>query len=162
MGKITDIKAREILDSRGNPTVECDIFLENNFFGRASVPSGASTGIHEAIELRDQDKNRFGGLGVRKAIGNILEVVSPKVLNQTFETISQFDKMLLTLDGTHNKSNLGANATLALSLAFAKSLANKKNEYFFSYLTDDSNYILPVPMMNIVNGGSHADNNFVI
>ena len=107
MKKIKDIKAREILDSRGNPTVECDIYLEDNSFGRASVPSGASTGKHEAIELRDHDMNRYGGKGVKKAILNILELVVPKLINQSFKDIKDFDKELLIIDGTKNKSNLG-------------------------------------------------------
>ena len=156
---ISDIKAREILDSRGNPTIECDVFLGDKSFGRASVPSGASTGMHEAIELRDNDKNRFGGKGVKKAISNILNIIYPKIINQEYKNIHDFDKMLINLDGTINKSNLGANSTLAISLAFAKALANSNNENLFTYLSDDSEYILPVPMMNIINGGSHADNN---
>ena len=106
MKKIKIIKAREILDSRGNPTVECDIYLEDNSFGRASVPSGASTGKHEAIELRDKDKNRYGGKGVKKAIFNILEIVTPKLINQSFNDIYSFDKVLLSIDGTKNKSHL--------------------------------------------------------
>ena len=159
MKKIKDIKAREILDSRGNPTVECDIYLEDNSFGRAAVPSGASTGKHEAIELRDHDKNRYGGKGVKKAILNILGIVAPKLINQSFKDIKDFDEELLSIDGTKNKSNLGANATLSLSLAFAKSLANQEKKDFFAFLSNNHNCILPVPMMNIINGGSHADNN---
>ena len=158
MKKIKYIKAREILDSRGNPTIECDIYLEDNSFGRAAVPSGASTGKHEAVELRDNDKHRYGGKGVRKAIFNVLEVVSPKLINQSFNNINDFDEILISIDGTKNKSYLGANATLALSLAFAKSLANQEKKELFTYLSNDHNYVLPVPMMNIVNGGSHADN----
>ena len=158
MSNIIDIKAREILDSRGNPTVECDIYLDDNSFGRASIPSGASTGKHEAIELRDQDKNRYGGMGVKKAILNILKIVAPKLINQSFNNIEAFDKILLSIDGTKNKSYLGSNATLALSLAFAKALANQAKKELFIYLSDDNNHTLPVPMMNIVNGGSHADN----
>lgn len=158
MKKIIDIKAREILDSRGNPTVECDIYLEDNSFGRAAVPSGASTGKHEAVELRDHDVNRYGGKGVKKAILNILEIVAPKLINQSVKNINAFDEILISVDGTKNKSNLGANATLSLSLAFAKALANQEKKELFTYLSNDHNYILPVPMMNIVNGGSHADN----
>ena len=124
MPKIKKIKAREIIDSRGNPTVECDIYLSDEIFGRAAVPSGASTGMHEAIELRDQDKNRYGGKGVLKALSNITEIISPKILNKEFKNIKDFDEFLISTDGTKNKSNLGANATLALSLAFAKSLAS--------------------------------------
>ena len=158
MNNITDIKAREILDSRGNPTVECDIFLDNGILGRASVPSGASTGIHEALELRDQDIKRYGGKGVKKAINNILDIVKPKIVNKHFESLKDFDQNLLIIDGTKNKSFLGANATLALSLAFARALANNSKQDLFFYLSQDSNFLLPVPMMNILNGGSHADN----
>ena len=159
MKNIKDIKAREILDSRGNPTVECDIVLDDNSFGRASVPSGASTGAHEAIELRDGDALRYGGSGVKKAISNILEIISPKVINKSFDNYNSFDSLLLSIDGTRNKSYLGANATLALSLAFAKALADHSGENLFTFLSDDQDYVLPVPMMNIINGGSHADNN---
>jgi len=160
MKAIKDVKAREILDSRGNPTVECDIYLEDGSFGRAAVPSGASTGMHEAIELRDGDQRRYGGKGVRKAIFNILEIVSPKIINKIFSNLSNFDETILSIDGTKNKSKLGANATLALSLAYARALSKQNNEELFSYLSEDSNnFILPVPMMNIINGGSHADNN---
>ena len=159
MEKIIDVKAREILDSRGNPTVECDIFFENNFFGRAAVPSGASTGMHEAIELRDENNKRYNGKGVQKAIINILELVTPKIINKSFDSIYKFDELLLSIDGTNNKSHLGANATLALSLAFAKGLASQKKQYLFEFLSTGDDYIMPVPMMNIVNGGSHADNN---
>jgi enolase len=159
MENIKDVKAREILDSRGNPTVECDIVLDDNSFGRASVPSGASTGAHEAIELRDDDTDRYGGKGVKKAISNILEIISPKVINKSFDNYNIFDSLLISLDGTKNKSNLGANATLALSLAFAKALANHDGVNLFTFLSDDQDYVLPVPMMNIINGGSHADNN---
>jgi enolase len=159
MKSIKDIKAREILDSRGNPTVECDIILDDNSFGRASVPSGASTGAHEAIELRDGNAERYGGKGVKKAISNILEIVSPKIIDKSFDNFNLFDNLLLSIDGTKNKSYLGANATLALSLAFAKALANQNRVDFFTFLSDNKNYVLPVPMMNIINGGSHADNN---
>jgi len=159
MTKINNIKAREILDSRGNPTIECDIYLNDNSFGRASVPSGASTGLHEAIELRDQDKHRYGGKGVKKAISNILEIISPKILSHSFDNIIEFDEKLQTLDGTKNKSKLGANATLAVSLAFAKAFSQQNDQEFFTFLSSDNNFLLPVPMMNIINGGSHADNN---
>jgi len=159
MTKINNIKAREILDSRGNPTIECDIYLNDNSFGRAAVPSGASTGLHEAIELRDQDKHRYGGKGVKKAISNILEIISPKILSHSFDNIIEFDEKLQTLDGTKNKSKLGANATLAVSLAFAKAFSQQNDQEFFTFLSSDNNFLLPVPMMNIINGGSHADNN---
>ena len=158
MPKIKKIKAREIIDSRGNPTVECDIYLSDEIFGRVAVPSGASTGMHEAIELRDQDKNRYGGKGVLKALSNITEIISSKILNKEFKNIKDFDEFLIATDGTKNKSNLGANATLALSLAFTKSLASYEKKNLFHYLSNSDQYIMPVPMMNIINGGSHADN----
>ena len=159
MSKIKKVIAREILDSRGNPTVECDIFLEDNSFGRAAVPSGASTGKHEAIELRDGDKNRYFGMGVLKAVKNINQKLSPHILNKNFDTFKTFDNFLIDFDGTDNKSGLGANATLAVSLAFAKSLGQQSQQPFFSFLSQCNDFLLPVPMMNIINGGSHADNN---
>ena len=159
MSKIKKVIAREILDSRGNPTVECDIFLEDNSFGRAAVPSGASTGKHEAIELRDGDKNRYFGKGVLKAVKNINQKLSPHILNKNFDTFKTFDNFLIDFDGTDNKSGLGANATLAVSLAFAKSLGQQSQQPFFSFLSQANDYLLPIPMMNIINGGSHADNN---
>ena len=158
MEKIKKIHAREILDSRGNPTVECDVVLEDGSFGRAAVPSGASTGIHEALELRDDDKKRYLGKGVKKAIQNINELINKEIINKQFEDYRSFDKAILELDGTENKSNIGANATLAASLAFAKSLSNHSSEDFFKFISESDEYLLPVPMMNIVNGGSHADN----
>ena len=158
MEKIKNIFAREILDSRGNPTVECDVELFDGSLGRASVPSGASTGIHEALELRDGDKGRYHGKGVKKAIQNINTLVKNNVINREFEDYRSFDENLLALDATENKSNIGANATLAASLAFAKSLANHSSKNFFSYINETQDFLLPVPMMNIINGGSHADN----
>ena len=158
MEKIKKIHAREILDSRGNPTVECDVFLEDGSFGRAAVPSGASTGIHEALELRDDDKKRYLGKGVKKAIQNINELVNKEIINKQFEDYRAFDKAILGLDGTENKSKIGANATLAASLAFAKSLSSHSSKDFFKFISESEEFLLPVPMMNIVNGGSHADN----
>ena len=158
MEKIKNIHAREILDSRGNPTVECDVFLEDGSFGRAAVPSGASTGIHEALELRDDDKKRYLGKGVKKAIQNINELVNKEIINKQFEDYRAFDKAILELDGTENKSKIGANATLAASLAFAKSLSSHSSKDFFKFISESEEFLLPVPMMNIVNGGSHADN----
>jgi len=158
MEKIKNIHAREILDSRGNPTVECDVQLFDGSFGRAAVPSGASTGIHEALELRDGDKKRYLGKGVKKAVQNINELIKKDVINKQFYSYREFDKAILDLDGTENKSNIGANATLAASLAFAKSLSDHSSERFFSYIAESDEFLLPVPMMNIVNGGSHADN----
>ena len=159
MPKIKNIKAREIIDSRGNPTVECDIFFEEGCFGRASVPSGASTGIHEALELRDQDPQRYKGKGVTKAVQNINKIIYDETKDLEFSDINSFDDFLIKIDGTENKSNLGANATLATSLAFAKCLATYNKKEFYNFLADTSKMTLPVPMMNIVNGGSHADNN---
>ena len=159
MSKIKKVIAREILDSRGNPTVECDIYLEDNSFGRAAVPSGASTGKHEAIELRDGDNNRYFGKGVLKAVKNINQKLSPHILNKNFDTFKTFDNFLIDFDGTDNKSGLGANATLAVSLAFAKSLGQQSQQPFFSFLSQCNDFLLPMPMMNIINGGSHADNN---
>ncbi len=158
MPKIKEIKAREIIDSRGNPTVECDIQFENNFFGRAAVPSGASTGVHEALELRDQNKQRYNGKGVKKAVSNINNNIAEKLKNREFSDIDSFDNALIEIDGTENKSNLGANSTLATSLAFAKCLALFNNKSFYSFIASSRKMTLPVPMMNIINGGSHADN----
>ena len=158
MEKIKKIHAREILDSRGNPTVECDVVLEDGSFGRAAVPSGASTGIHEALELRDDDNKRYLGKGVKKAVQNINELVSKEIINKQFEDYRSFDKAILELDATENKSKIGANATPAASLAFARSLSSHFSKDFFKFISESEDYLLPVPMMNIVNGGSHADN----
>ncbi len=157
MPEIKSIKAREIIDSRGNPTVECDVFFENSF-GRAAVPSGASTGVHEALELRDKDKSRYKGKGVSKAVDNINKIVSNKIIGKNFSDVNSFDDMLINTDGTENKSMLGANATLAASLAFAKCLSSHKDMKFYEFLGNSNKMSLPVPMMNIINGGSHADN----
>ncbi len=159
MPKIKDIIARQIIDSRGNPTVECDLSFESNSFGRASVPSGASTGIHEALELRDQDKKRYHGKGVQKAVNNINDIIHKNIINKNFSDINSFDQLLLDLDGSENKSNLGANATLACSLAFAKCLSSEAGKELYSFLSKGNKVSMPVPMMNIINGGSHADNN---
>lgn len=157
MKKIHHIHAREILDSRGNPTVEVDITLEDSSVGRAAVPSGASTGSHEALELRDQDSKRYGGKGVLKALQNIREKIAPKLIGNSFDQQS-LDKTLLELDGTSNKSALGANAILGVSMAFAKASSSKKPLYaYFADIANSSRPIsLPVPMMNILNGGTHA------
>ena len=159
MAIIKDIKAREIIDSRGNPTVECDIIFSDNSFGRAAVPSGASTGKHEAIELRDNDLKRHRGLGVQRALENILNIVKPKVLSKEFYYFEDFDNEIIKIDGTNNKSKLGANSTLSLSLAFIRALSAQSEKNLYEFLSHEKNYILPVPMMNIINGGSHADNN---
>jgi len=158
MEKIKNIHAREILDSRGNPTVECDVELDDGSFGRAAVPSGASTGVHEALELRDGDANRYLGKGVKKAVQNINSMIKNEVVGKIYSNYQAFDKTLLDLDGTENKSNIGANATLAASLAFAKSLADHTSTTLYQHIAEDDNFLLPVPMMNIINGGSHADN----
>ena len=135
MSKIKDIKAREILDSRGNPTIECDILLSNNSFGRASVPSGASKGKHEAVELRDSNSKRYNGKGVENGIKNILDILKPKLMSKDFNKYQDFDNEIIKLDGTKNKSKMGANATLALSLAFAKSLASYSEKHLYEYLS---------------------------
>ena len=158
MEKIKNIHAREILDSRGNPTVECDVELDDGSFGRAAVPSGASTGVHEALELRDGDTNRYLGKGVKKAVQNINNMIKNEVVGKIYSNYQAFDKTVLGLDGTENKSNIGANATLAASLAFAKSLADHTSTTLYQHIAEDHNFLLPVPMMNIINGGSHADN----
>ena len=158
MKKIKNIHAREILDSRGNPTVECDLELEDGSIGRAAVPSGASTGIHEALELRDGDHNRYLGKGVKKAVQNINEQIKKEVVGKNFDNYRAFDNAVLSIDGTENKSNLGANATLATSIAFAKSLAIHTSTAFYQHIAENEDFLLPVPMMNIINGGSHADN----
>ncbi|MDO8513517.1 MAG: phosphopyruvate hydratase [bacterium] len=161
MAKISQIQAREILDSRGNPTVEVDIHLEDDFFGRASVPSGASTGSHEAVELRDNDPKRYSGQGVTKAVENINITMKSNLLETDFDQRS-LDKKLITLDGTKNKSKLGANAILGVSLAFAHAAAKSQNKTLYLYFSEISHseqpIRLPVPMMNIINGGKHADN----
>ena len=159
MIKIKKIFAREILDSRGTPTIECDIILDDNSFGRAAVPSGASTGIHEALEIRDNDQKRYFGKGVLKAVNNINNNLSKILLSKKFDNFKSFDNYLLEIDDTKNKSKLGANTILSLSLAFAKSLSDKEKKPFFEFLSKDNNFIMPVPMMNIINGGVHADNN---
>ena len=157
--KITKVVAREILDSRGNPTVEADVTLDDKFFGRAIVPSGASTGEREAVELRDGDKSRFKGKGVLKAVENVNKTISQNVVGKDFQTQKQLDEFLIQLDGTEYKSKLGANAILAVSMAFAKASANAKNIPLYRYLSDKEKYIMPVPCMNVINGGKHADNN---
>ncbi|MCH8033031.1 MAG: phosphopyruvate hydratase [Bacteroidetes bacterium] len=159
MTTIVDIVGREILDSRGNPTVEAEVLLESGVIGRAAVPSGASTGEHEAVELRDGDKNRYGGKGVLKAVENINEKIADELID--FDAADQvgIDQFLINLDGTENKSNLGANAMLAISLACAKAAAETLDLPLYRYIGGTNARTLPVPMMNILNGGKHADNN---
>jgi enolase len=161
MSKITQVKARQIIDSRGNPTVEVDVHLASGVMGRAAVPSGASTGEHEAIELRDGDKSKFLGRGVTKAVNNVNMVMAEKVIGQNPD-FRAIDKILNDIDGTDNKSKLGANAILGVSLAVAKAAANEEAKPLYRYLGGPDAKILPVPLMNIINGGVHADNNIDI
>ena len=156
---ITDIIAREILDSRGNPTVEVDVVLESGDMGRAAVPSGASTGEHEAVELRDGDKKRYSGKGVLKAVSNVNEIISEALIDMDAMNQIEIDNALIKLDGTPNKGNLGANAILGVSLACAKAVANAFEMPLYRYIGGVNACELPVPMMNILNGGSHADSN---
>ncbi len=156
---IKNIHAREILDSRGNPTVEVDVVLENGVMGRASVPSGASTGIYEAYELRDGDPERFNGKGVLKAVSNVNTEISEALSGKNIFDQENIDRMMIELDGTANKSRLGANAILGTSLACAKAAANALGIPLYKYIGGDESSVLPVPMMNILNGGAHASNN---
>jgi enolase len=158
MTLIQSIHARQILDSRGNPTVEVDVFTENGAFGRAAVPSGASTGVHEAVELRDNDKDVYMGKGVLKAVANVNDVIAPELIGLHVFEQNQIDEIMLGLDGTKNKSNLGANAILGVSLAVAKAAAMESGQPLYRYIGGVNANTLPVPMMNILNGGSHADN----
>lgn len=156
---IKNIRGREILDSRGNPTVEVDVILESGVMGRAAVPSGASTGEHEAVELRDGDKSRYMGKGVLKAVSNVNNELNPALKGKDASCQSALDREMILLDGTENKSRLGANAILGVSIAAAKAVANFKKIPLYKYLGGEKANILPVPMMNIMNGGAHADNN---
>ena len=158
MSYISDIHARQILDSRGNPTVEVDVITDNAVLGRAAVPSGASTGIHEAVELRDNDKNVYGGKGVLKAVSNVNDIIAEQLIGYPVNDQASIDKKLIELDGTDNKSNLGANAMLAVSMAVAKAAAEESNLPLFRYLGGVNATVLPIPLMNILNGGVHADN----
>lgn len=158
MTKITNIKAREILDSRGFPTLEAEVYLSDGSFGLAASPSGASTGSLEACELRDGDSTRFLGKGVLKAVENVNDKIAKKLIDLDAFKQEEIDQIMIDLDGSHNKSNLGANAILAVSLALAKAAANSKKLPLFKYLGGDEACVLPVPMMNIINGGKHADN----
>ena len=158
MFTINEIKAREILDSRGNPTLEVDVKLENGIMGRAAVPSGASTGAHEAVELRDNDQTRFKGKGVSKAIENVNNELAKVIVGTSSKDQENIDQKMIALDGTENKSKLGANAILGISLAVAKAAAICSNQPLFRYIGGEAARVLPVPMMNIINGGEHADN----
>ncbi len=158
MSTIQYVHARQILDSRGNPTVEVDVRTENGFLGRAAVPSGASTGVHEAVELRDDDKSVYLGKGVLKAVENVNELIYPEILGISVFEQNMIDKIMIELDGTANKSKLGANAILGVSLAIAKAAAQEAGLPLFRYIGGVNANTLPVPMMNIINGGAHADN----
>jgi enolase len=158
MSEIVDLKSREILDSRGNPTVEVEVVTRSGFIGRAAVPSGASTGVHEAVELRDGDKNRFLGKGVLKACNNVEEIIAEELLGIDVFEQRYIDNIMMELDGTPNKAKLGANAILGVSLAVAKAAAGISGQPLYRYLGGVNAHVLPVPMMNILNGGSHADN----
>lgn len=158
MSKISDIFARQILDSRGNPTIEVDVVTESGAFGRAAVPSGASTGVHEAVELRDNDKKRYLGKGVLKAVQNVNKTLNEELNGMSVMSQSDIDYAMIELDGTENKSKLGANATLAVSLAVAKAAAQITGQPLYRYLGGVHAHILPIPLMNILNGGAHADN----
>ena len=157
MPKIKYLKARQILDSRGSPTVEVDMSIDDGQIFRASVPSGASTGKYEAVELRDNNDN-YNGKSVHNAVSNVNDLIKNKIINKNFNSIYEFDNEILNLDNTSNKSNLGANAILACSLSFMKCLANNSNQSLYEFLLTDQEYILPCPLMNIINGGAHANN----
>ncbi|MEK7846040.1 MAG: phosphopyruvate hydratase, partial [Nitrospinota bacterium] len=159
MSEILYIVAREILDSRGNPTVEVDVVCESGAMGRAAVPSGASTGLREAIELRDGDKKRFLGKGVKKAVKNVNNIIADEIIGLEVSEQIYIDNLLRNLDGTENKSKLGANAILGVSLSVAKAAADEACLPLYQYIGGTNAKELPVPMMNILNGGSHADNN---
>src|SRR5208283_349677 len=153
---IKTIHAREILDSRGNPTVEVDIVLRDTTRARAAVPSGASTGTHEAVELRDRDKNRFGGKGVLTAVANVNTIIAPALAGLDAGDQERIDSTMIALDGTPNKARLGANAILGVSMAAARAAARSRDIPLYEYLGRDHRYLLPVPMMNVLNGGVHA------
>jgi len=158
MSEIFNCIAREVLDSRGNPTIETEVCLESGVIGKAIVPSGASTGIHEALELRDKDPKRFGGKGVLQAVANVNEIIVPEIIGFEATDQSGLDNLMIEIDGTKNKSKLGANAILSVSMATARAAAEECELALFSYLGGVSARILPIPMMNVINGGSHADN----
>lgn len=159
MSLITEIYAREVLDSRGNPTVEVEVWTENEALGRAMVPSGASTGIFEAVELRDGDKGRYLGKGVLNAVENVNDIIADEIIGmEVFDQVA-IDQLLIELDGTHNKGKLGANAILGVSIAVARAAADELGMPLYQYIGGVNAKTLPVPMMNILNGGEHADNN---
>lgn len=159
MSEILDIHAREVLDSRGNPTVEVEVVTESGVMGRAIVPSGASTGAHEALELRDGDKSRYLGKGVEKAVENVNDLIAPELIGLPVDAQTEIDNIMINLDGTENKDKLGANAILGVSLAIARAAASEFGLPLYKYIGGVNAKVLPVPMMNILNGGEHADNN---
>jgi len=158
MGYIIEVRARQILDSRGNPTVEVDVLTDEGALGRAAVPSGASTGIHEAVELRDNDKKKYVGKGVLKAVKNVNDLIAKSIIGFDITAQAEIDQIMIDLDGTPNKSKLGANAILAVSMAVAKAAAEEANLPLYRYIGGTNARTLPMPMMNILNGGAHADN----
>ncbi|HYQ60338.1 MAG TPA: phosphopyruvate hydratase, partial [Desulfatiglandales bacterium] len=158
MAKIIKVIGREILDSRGNPTVETDVWLDDGSMGRAAVPSGASTGEHEAVELRDGEKSRYLGKGTRKAVQHVSREIAAAIKGMDATRQAEIDRKMIDLDGTPNKGRLGANAILAVSMAVARAAATSKKTPLYRFLGGDSACLLPVPMMNILNGGAHADN----
>src|SRR5690349_22639273 len=158
MSYIAEIIARQILDSRGNPTVEVDVITDEGVLGRAAVPSGASTGVHEAVELRDNDKKLYGGKGVLNAVKNVNELIAEKLLGNEVANQAAIDNSMIELDGTSNKGKLGANAMLAVSMAVARAAALETELPLFRYIGGTNAKTLPIPMMNILNGGAHADN----
>jgi len=160
--EIVDIRAREVLDSRGNPTVEAEVVLDDGSIGRAIVPSGASTGKFEALELRDKDEKRYKGKGVLKAVKNVNEVIAPKLIGMNVFQQVEIDRQMLELDGTENKTKLGANAILSVSMAAARAAANYLGIPLYRYIGGANSKVLPVPFMNVINGGKHADNNLDI
>ncbi|HIP86133.1 MAG TPA: phosphopyruvate hydratase, partial [Aquifex sp.] len=159
MPRIIDVRARQVLDSRGNPTVEAEVYLESGAIGRGIVPSGASTGENEALELRDGNKHYFLGKSVLQAVDNVNSVIAKELIGLDIENQAELDQILIELDGTENKSKLGANAILAVSMAFARAVAREVNIPLFKYLGGEQARVLPAPLMNIINGGVHADNN---
>ncbi|CVH74544.1 Enolase [Clostridiales bacterium CHKCI006] len=159
MVKIQSVYAREVLDSRGNPTVEVEVTGDDGSFGRAIVPSGASTGVHEAVELRDGDATRYNGMGVSKAVDNVNTIIAKEVIGKEVTNQREIDEMMIALDGTPNKGKLGANAILGVSLAVARCAANSLHMPLYRYIGGANAHVLPTPMMNIINGGAHADNN---
>ena len=158
MSEIIDVKAREILDSRGNPTIEVEVMTEGGALGRAAVPSGASTGTHEAVELRDGDKSRYLGKGVLKAVENVNDIICHELIGYDVFEQRALDKLMIELDATPNKGKLGANAILGVSLAIAKAAAKESRQPLYRYLGGVNAHVMPVPLMNILNGGEHADN----